>query len=209
MLNSGEFAPNNDSIKSFLQENGYSVTDHGNYLKCNGLYRGGTSETSLTIYPRDLLVIDHVSSEKFGLRKFFSKILNTEESKVDEELKLKNINLNYVVQPKIVQPRIFDNAILNELLPLYDYWISRGISEDVLRETKSGVYNFPKGIFRGKYVFPVINAKNQITMLAGRDINGNNGNYKWILRGTKDTVYPLYFLYQNTYLIFYMLYQPN
>ena len=194
MFNSGEYTSNNESIKSFLSFNGYKVQDFGSYLKCNALQRGGNDISSMTIYPKDLIAIDHVTGEKYCLKTFFSKILNTSEDLVEGKIKDNNFNINFSVpsQPKIKQPKIFDDSVLNNIIPIYDYFISRGISEEVLRETRCGLYTGKSNLFKNRIVFPCFNSKGQITMLAGRDVTGQNEKFKWILKGSKETVYPLF-----------------
>lgn len=191
MILSGEYKPSN--IVSFLRENSYPVTEHGEYIKFPALWRGGNNPTSISYYLDKGNAVDWVTSEHFDTKELIKRILGL---KTEEEIKLaiekNNIVVNKQIEPKIKQQRIFDSSILNELLPIYDYWFSRGISEEVLRETKSGVYSNPRGIFRGKYVFPVFNSKNQITFLAGRDIVNKDTNFRWVLRGSKETIFPLF-----------------
>ena len=191
MILSGEYINNNDGIKSFLLENGFKVEDHGNYIKCNNLLRGGNDINSISIYPNKQIVLEHVLGEKYSLKNFFSKILNIDETSVEEKLKGRDINLTSISQPKIEQPRIFSTDILKELIPIYDYWINRGISEDVLRETKGGIYSL-KGSLKNRFVFPIFNSKNQIVGLTGRDTTGKS-EVKWIHKGQKSNwVYPAF-----------------
>lgn len=194
MQSTGEYFNNKESIKSLLSEMGYNIQDMGEYLKCNAAHREGRDVSSMTIYPNSSIAIDHVLGEKYNLKYFFSKILNVKEELVGAELKNRNFNINFEThsEPKIKVPKIFDNSILNDLVPVYDYFLNRGIDKSVLEETKCGLYTGEIKYLKNRIVFPCFNSNGQITMVAGRDITGNNEKYKWILKGQKETVYPLF-----------------
>ena len=191
MYNSGDYNfQNREFIRDILLTNGYPVVESGDYINTAAMWRGGIDAKSVVIYYKDNHCIDFVDGSHFDIKKLVSLITNKKTEELDSYFQKRNITLP-PPSPKIKQVKIFDNSILNELLPIRDYWIKRGIDEKILQELKSGLY-ISKGILKGKYVFPVINSKNQITMLAGRDVGGNNKEWKWILRGSKSTVYPLF-----------------
>lgn len=180
-----------NSIKSFLLENGYKVEDHNNYLKTNAIFRGGSDISSITIYPRDLLVIDHVTSEKYSVNKFLSLVLNVDENKISEDKRF-----NFTTQESVAeleQPKIFDPNLLGELLPIYDYWNGRAVSNETLIKLKSGLYNGTKGSLKNRYIFPIFNSKGHIIGINGRDISNTN-KIKWIIKGQKaNFCYPAFY----------------
>ncbi len=188
MFNSGELKNlnNKDSIKNILMSHGYPVSDGPNYINTSAIWRGGNDPKSVAIYYSDGICCDFVSGTKFDVKTLISLVTNQKDDKaLQEYLNKNNVIIDSApVNVKIQQPRIFSSEILRELLPIYDYWIKRGISENVLKEVGGGIYNY-KGIFKGKYLFYISNSKNQIVGLAGRDVSGNDGNYKWVLRGNK------------------------
>ncbi len=184
---------NKESIKTILSTHGYNFIEHSNYLSCSANYRNVPDTSSVVVYYDDDKVIDYGGSMKWNVRDFLSIVTGQKSTKeLDEYLSKNNIDLkSNIKEIRLKQPRIFSNEILKELHPVYNYWTKRGISEEVLIELKSGLYG-GKGVFKNKYLFPVFNSKGQITLLAGRDVSGNDGSYKWILRGEKSTPYPLF-----------------
>jgi 5S rRNA maturation endonuclease (ribonuclease M5) len=192
MYNSGEYSfKNKDAIKNILLTHGYPVSESSNYLNTAALWRSGQDPKSVAIYWGENLCLDFVEGSKFDIKRLISLVTNQLSTEDLEKYLQKNNIVLPPPSPKIKQIKIFSDDIFKSLVPIYDYWESRGISKEVLQETRGGVFS-DKGILKGKYVFPVLNSKNQITMLAGRDINGNNKEWKWILRGSKSTVYPLF-----------------
>lgn len=185
MYNSGDFNFNNkESIKNILISHGYPVKDNNDYISTAAHWRGGQDETSVVVYIKDNFCVDFVDGSKFDIKKLISLVTN-QISTEDLEKYLKNNNINLPPpSPKIKQSKIFPDEVLKDLVPIYDYWIKRGISENILIETGGGIYN-NKGSLRNKFTFPILNSKNQIVGLAGRDVSGNNGEFKWILRGNK------------------------
>src|SRR5258706_12806165 len=167
MLNSGEYQNLNtkDSIKNILLSHGYPVSESNEYLSTSASWRGGNDPKSVAIYWGKNICCDFVEGKKFDIKTLISLITNQKDDKaLQEYLSQNNIVIESNPMPVIKQPRIFDNAILNELLPIYDYWIGRGISENTLREIGGGLYNH-KGIFKGKYLFYILNSKSQIVGL--------------------------------------------
>ncbi len=184
MYNSGDYNfQNREFIRDILLTNGYPVVESGDYINTAAMWRGGMDAKSVVIYYKDNHCIDFVDGSHFDIKKLVSLITNQKTEELDSYFQKRNIVLP-PPSPKIKQPKIFSDALIPELLPVYNYWTSRGISETVLKEIGGGVY-LGKGIMKNKYVFPILNSKKQIVGLAGRDVTGNNGEYKWVLRGHK------------------------
>ncbi len=187
MFNSGELRNLNikDNIKNILMSHGYPVSESSDYLNTSAIWRGGSDPKSVAIYYNQGVCCDFVSGTKFDVKTLISLVTNQKDDKsLQEYLSKNNVVIESSPAPVIKTTRIFSNDILKELLPIYDYWINRGISEQTLKDVGGGIYNY-KGIFKGKYLFYISNSKNQIVGLAGRDVSGNDGNYKWVLRGNK------------------------
>lgn len=189
---SGEYLQNKESIKSILSNFGYNFKDYGDYLTCAANFRGGDDIGSIVIYPQKV-AIDYVTSTHYKIDDFLSIVTN---KKTKEELeayyKENNFIINTSTQPEIKQIKIFPDSVVNELVPEYSYWIKRGISEDILRETKGGLYGGDKGVMKNRFVFPVFNSRNQVIMLSGRDTTNNDKRPKWLHRGTKQNCYPAF-----------------
>lgn len=193
MLSSGDYNFNNkDSIKNILLSHGYPVSESNGYLNTAAIWRSGSDPKSVAIYYKDNLCLDFVEGSKFDIKRLISLVTN---QLTNEDLEKYLSNNNIVLpppSPKIKQIKIFSSDVLKSLMPIYTYWENRGISEKVLKETLGGVFN-DKGILKNRFVFPILNSKNQVVGLAGRDIVSKNEEYKWVLRGTKSNwCYPAF-----------------
>ena len=80
---------------------------------------------------------------------------------------------------------------LLKLAPDHDYWLDRGVTEYSISEFKGGVVR--EGKMANRYVFPIFDAKDNITGFAGRDLFNNTKRPKWKLIGDKSQwKYPLF-----------------
>lgn len=180
--------------KEIIENLGYKLKDCGNYWQCSANYRGGNNETALVIYPKDNLVVDFVSGEKFSIEDLIKKTLGI---KTEEDWKKWKENKKFITpvqtyEPKIKLQKKFDPLMLNELMPIYDFYIQRGISEDTLRLFRCGLAY--KGRLKNRIVFPIFNSKDEIIGFSGRDVSGSSPT-KWkIFSGGngKNWVYPAF-----------------
>lgn len=185
-------------ISDILQELGYQYKDCGNYYNMSAVYRGGDDPTSLCVYKDTNLVIDFVTGEKFSLESLIKKTLNIDDSKTKEWLKgrfnIDNLNLAYQ-KPKIKMIQTFDEEILKDLIPDYNYWINRGITPETAELFKGGLCLSSQsllGKLKNRQILTIYNSQNQIVGFSGRDITGKN-NIKWKHLGEKSTwVWPAY-----------------
>ena len=182
-------------IKSILQELGYPIQEHSNYYKTRGIYRGGRDINSLTIYYKENLVIDHVAGERFSIEELIKRtLLFDNDEKIKEWLKNKNITLPVYnpnsVSFNIIQSETFSEEEVKDLLPDYDYFINRGISDKACITFRGGLCN--NGTLKDRQCLLIINSKNQIVGVTGRDVT-NKKKIKWMHRGVKSKwVWPAY-----------------
>lgn len=80
----------------------------------------------------------------------------------------------------IIIDKIYDISLLNGLIKNYDYWKIRGISEDVIKNTKGGIAS--SGQLKDRWVIPVFNDRNDLIGFAGRALK-HSMNIKWKLLG--------------------------
>lgn len=182
-----------NSIEDVLSELGYVLHRSGNYFQTAANYRDGSDPTSLTIYPDDNLCVDWVLGEKFSIETLIARTLKIENLEdVAEALKQKNLYVQITQpKPKIKMPKIYPKEILNELAPIHDYFLGRGISFDTLREFKGGLAG-NKGSLKNRYIFSIFDAKNNILGFAGRDTTGKSLK-PWKLLGTKaEWIFPAF-----------------
>lgn len=168
-------------IKEILESNGYPVKEGPNYISTCAIFRGGDNRTAICIYPKDDLVIDFVTGEKYTIKVLIGKIFGIEESKkLDEfisENKILVVSENQLIGEKLISSKKkLDLSFLDKLKPIHDYWIDRGINKEILEELKGGEFN-------GRYHFPIFSS-GAFVGLTSRDVTGQS-KIKWIHKGKK------------------------
>lgn len=178
-------------IEDVFQELGYKLVNHGNYYSTSALYRQGVSPTSLTIYPKNNIIIDWVTGEKVSLSEIVKASLQLNDlNQAKQWLETKNVRTT-IEQPELTlnEPKIFPIEILQNLKPDHSYWLNRGISREVLDELGGGIADLPK--MKGRYCFIIWNSKKQIIGIQGRSLDGKNPVYK-ILGSKSEFCFPMH-----------------
>jgi hypothetical protein len=180
-------------IKDILLELGYQPRDEGNYYRMSAIYRGGSNKTSLVVYKKDGGFSDYVTGETGTLEQLISK---TRICSIDEAIKFCNQGSKVIkegrkiaeIEPEIV----FGKNEMKILLPIWDFYLKRGISVETLKFFRSGYC--PSGNMSDRFVFPVLDENGRIVGVNGRDILGYRDN-KWKKLGKSNTWdYPYYFV---------------
>jgi hypothetical protein len=177
-----------DYIKDILTEIGYNLQDYGKEYRARPLYRESNNETILTIEKSTGKWYDFKDG-KGGSFEELVKISLDLKSINDAKSYLKEKNVSSTrkptSRPEVKGPRIFSSEILNQMLPLHDYWVDRGISLRVVREFGGGVIK--EGRMKDRYVFPIFNSKKNLIGLSGRCIleNRKQSRPKWKHLGDK------------------------
>jgi len=185
---------NKEYIKNILISNGYPVREGSGYISTAALWRGGSDPSSCVVYYNDNFAADYVDGKSYKIKDFISLVCNIkDQASLDKLLKESNFQIKSTPEyEKIKVPKFFDKGIINNIIPKYDYFLKRGISENTLSEFKSGLYSGDIKYFNNRYVFPCFNSKGDILMVAGRDVTEKNKIY-WLLKGQKkDAVYPAF-----------------
>lgn len=182
-----------EQIKNLLEENGYPIIIGPNYISTAGLWRSGDNNAAICIYPKDNLVCDFVTGERFDIKTLICKILQLEnKDKLEEYLEKSGAVIenkgSEIQEPLIVEIKTIKQDFINKLDKSDDsqkYWINRGISIDILRELGGGVY-------KNKYYFPIYNSKSQCLGYSCRVIKGESSK-SYLIRGQKkEFVYPAF-----------------
>ena len=86
--------------------------------------------------------------------------------------------------------KTFDKALLNKLIKNHDYWVNRGISEKTISPFNGGItFN---GRMANRYVFPILNEKDELVGFSGRLLDNNSNYTKWkLLSAKKNWIYPI------------------
>lgn len=183
-----------NNLVNILEKLGYRFRKNSNYYQTKALYRGGKDISSVAIYPQDNFFIDFVTNEKGSLQKLIALTLKLNESEAIEWLKKNGIQ--YVPKtnekPQITMPKIFPKECLQDLMPIHDYWVQQGIKPETLSSFSSGISH--AGRMKGRYVFPIFDANENIIGFVGRDILNDPTRPKYKIVGPKNEfIWPLMF----------------
>lgn len=180
-------------IESLLSSLGYKLSDCGDHWRTSALYRGGDNPSSVQIYKSSGVWRDYVSDEGYKPLAFLIKktVGEQEYKKYSSNFKDITSSTTQNAQELISMEKIFDESILEELLPHFSFYKERGIPEDILKFFKSGMST--EGQMYQRFVFPIFNKQGKIHGLAGRNMSKNSKRSKWKHVGKKSQwVYPLY-----------------
>ena len=178
--------------KQVLEELGYRLKDHGSYWRTSAVYRSGDNSTALQIYKDTGVWKDYVEDSMFlPFEALLSKTLNTNDKTVlSSYLKDASVNI-YTKTPKkklLSEEKSFPESCLQKLLPHYDFYFNKGISEDTLKKFKCGLAM--SGKLYQRVVFPVFRPDGRIHGFSGRKVT-EDPRPKWLHNGRcSDWFYP-------------------
>lgn len=144
-------------IGEFLRERGYQLRDCGDYWTTRAIFRGGVRPTSLTVWKRDGRFKDWVTGQS-GSPEFLAKTVSGAAPNF--------INDSYDIQERIVVDKIYSEKCLERLLPSYQLFTKRGISDATMKFFGAGLAQ--KGKLLRRVCFPCRNEKGQIIGFSGR-----------------------------------------
>jgi hypothetical protein len=145
------------AIGEFLRERGYQLRDCGEYWTTRAIFRGGVRPASLTVWKRDGRFKDWVVGTS-GSPEYLAKIISGAAPNFITEQ-------DYIPQ-KIVVPKIYSEKCLERLLPSYQMFSKRGISDETMRFFKAGLAQ--KGQLLRRVCFPCRDEQSKIIGFAGR-----------------------------------------
>jgi hypothetical protein len=182
------------NVYQVLTDLGYKLKDFGKEYRARPLYRDSDNDTVLKIYKDTGHWFDfkeNISGDFSLLVGMTLKLDNPEKAK--EWLKNKNFVIHKssdIEKPLLKATKKFDIEILSKLENNQNYWLNRGVSQNILEEFKGGLAK--TGKMKNRYVFPIFNYKKDLVGFSGRDVT-NLSKIKWKHLGEKnDFVYPLF-----------------
>jgi len=186
---------NQDKVKEILDELGYRLPDRGSYWQTNAAFRDGDNKTAIQIYKDSGVWKDYVEGTGYQpLQALVSKTSGSEEKNLNKILgEIKNNETETSSVQKLETEKKFDDTIYQNLIPHYDFYTQKGISEKTLKYFNSGLCT--GGPMYQRHVFPIFNEHQEIHGLSGRDVStsGNTSRPKWKHMGkTSNWVFPLY-----------------
>jgi len=184
-------------IEEILTDLGYELNDRGSYWQCKALYRDGDNQTALQIWKNTGIWKDFVAGTSYLP---FKKLL---ELSCEDKRQLRDIYTNFKSDEepsltrtsieKLEMQQFFDHEEVKTLLPHYIFYNKKGISDNVLKEYRSGLSM--SGKMNGRYVFPIYDFSGRIIGLSGRHLlwNESSNLSKWKHLGRKSNwVYPIH-----------------
>ena len=182
-------------FKASLEELGYRLKDHGSYWRTNALYRAGDNSSALQVYKDTGVWKDYVEDTEFlPFRVLVEKTLNTKDNSIISPY-LKNsangIDRTTTTKNFLKEEKTYEKLSLSKLLPHYDFYIERGISEETIKRFNCGLAMSNKMYQR--LVFPVFRQDGKIHGFSGRKVTNDDNRPKWLHVGRcSDWFYPYY-----------------
>lgn len=185
-----------DRLQEILQELGYKLTDRGKYWHANAAYRNGDNQTALQIWKNSGVWRDFVEGTT-ALP--FVKLLEVHFGSNDKSIIEKYISIDhYNPQPKtftqedrLDMEKIYEESMLEDLFPHYDFYNQKGIKTETLVSLKGGLAT--QGQMYQRFVFPIYNSDGKIHGFSGRDMGQRENAPKWKHLGRKTNwIYPYF-----------------
>ena len=184
---------NSEDFQGILESIGYNLIDCGDHWRTQAVYRDGDNSTAVKIYKNTGVWMDFVENK--GSKPFEALIkLTIKDQKQLNEILVNSSTPNvvtYYPKEKIEMEKIYPESSLDRLIPNYNFYKNRNISEETQKSFQVGLAGVGK-MYR-RMVFPVYNQYNQIIGFSGRKVDDNNNYPKWKHIGRRNNwVYPAY-----------------
>jgi hypothetical protein len=185
-------------VKEKLSQMGYAPKEFGENFRMSAIYRGGNTNSSLSVHCNSGRFTDFGNNNLSG--SFEELIKLTVGSISEEEIKkiiegAKTIKVESNPAKRLKDEQIYSKDYLIKLLPSYDYYLKKGIKEDVLKQYYCGYSSDDKLKLYKRITFPIFNKNSQIHGFSGRHILWDKESLfpKWKHTGVKKSwIYPIY-----------------
>jgi hypothetical protein len=182
------------NYKEILENLGYRLKDHGSYWRTNAAYRAGDNSTALQIYKDTGVWKDFVEDSMFlPFEALLQKTLNTNDKGIiSSYIKVDGVNINHRTPKKnlLSEEKTYPTSALSRLLPHYDFYFDRGISEETLKKFNCGLAM--SGKMYQRLIFPIFRKDGKIHGFSGRKVTDDE-RPKWLHMGKcSDWFYPFY-----------------
>jgi 5S rRNA maturation endonuclease (ribonuclease M5) len=185
-----------ERIEKILLELGYNLNDRGKYWQTNAVYRNGDNRTALQIWKDTGIWKDFVANTTYQP---FKKLI---ELSCQDDIRLKEFFeviedknhcfIDVIKTPKMEADQFFSHDEVKTLLPHYQFYNNKKISDDILKTYRSGFAM--SGKMNGRFVFPVFDENQKVVGLSGRHMlwKENSAFPKWKHLGRKaNWIYPI------------------
>ena len=163
------------------------------YWRTNALYRSGNNVSALQIYKDTGVWKDFVEDTEFlPFQALLEKTLNTKDSSIIKPyLKNSSISIGRPTEKKLLKDeKTYKESSLSKLLPHYDFYLEKGISESTLKDFRCGLAM--SNMMYQRLVFPIFRSDGKIHGFSGRKVIDND-KPKWLHCGrSSERFYPYY-----------------
>ena len=181
-------------FKSILLDLGYSnIKDNGKELRMRPLFRESGNDTVLSVRKDTGHFIDFgrsISGSFEYLVQLSLKLKSIEDAKKTllDRWSISEIKREH--RPSVNSKKIFPKEYLTKLMPNHEYWTNRGVSLETIKLFRGGIVE--TGTMSGRYVFPILDSKENLVGVTGRMLKPAKGIPKWLHKGrTSEWKYPL------------------
>lgn len=183
-----------EQLKSILEELGYTLVDRGQYWHSQAVFRQGDNKTALQIWKNSGVWRDFVeNTPPLPFAKLLEAHFGPDKKSIEKYLQAdyNPSTRTFSQSDRLTMDRIYEESLLDELLPHYQFYKDKGIDEAILKELKGGYAT--KGKMLRRFVFPIYNEDFQIHGFSGRDMSNRENAPKWKHLGRKSKwLYPYY-----------------
>ena len=185
------------NYREALSDMGYSnICENAKEYRMRPIYRDSGNSTSLKVDKETGFFIDYGQNIKGSftdLVKITMGLKSLSEARIWlSQKEIAPTHTRIEERPLIKTPKKYSKMTLQKLEPNHDYWIKRGVPQETIEIFKGGVVS--EGKMKNRYVFPILNGKEEVVGFTGRDIQTPklDSRPKWKHIGDKSSwKYPL------------------
>lgn len=180
------------NLADILHKIGYTqLTDYGKQYSTRPLYRDSDNNSALTINKDTGEWYDFVERIGGPLESLIERTLGKELTpELRESIESADFLPDRKTEVELNHPKTFDKAMLTKLVADKSYWLKRQVSAATLDAMGGGVAI--NGRMMNRYVFPIVNDRNELVGFSGRYIYKSDYVAKWKHIGKKSLwTYPL------------------
>jgi hypothetical protein len=180
-----------ESVREILEDLGFNLKQDGKFFRSSAIYREGDNPNILRIDSQTGKWYDFKECVGGKLEDLIALTLKKDLKEVKEWLDNKQFSIKKeIYRPKLKLPKTMEKLELDKLIPDYNYWINRGISEQTCKTFVGG--KCLTGSQKDRQVLAVFNSKKDLIGLVGRALT-NEKLPKYKINGPKtEFVWPAY-----------------
>lgn len=185
--------------KQALESLGYKLSDHGAYWRTSALYRSGNNSSALQIYKDSGVWKDFVEDSMFlPFKVLVEKTLNTKDNTLISQFLKAESSLEIQTKKRhlLKEEKTYKDNCLSRLLPHYDFYLNRGVSQETLQDFRCGLAM--SGKLYQRLVFPIVRDDGKIHGFSGRKVIESDDRPKWLHSGRCSSWFFPYFAAAKT-----------